>query len=62
MKYKVIIRCQDCMDDFSDSMGCNDGIPWTLGPFNTTEEAEKAGEEEVKDCSPWYYTIKEMEE
>lgn len=57
MKYRVTIRCTYCMDDIQDSMGCNDGIPWSIDEFNTEAEAKAAGEKECEDCGPWYYII-----
>jgi hypothetical protein len=55
-KWIAYCWCRDCTGE--DYMGCNDGEPWTLGPFPTREEAEAAGEAESNKAGPYEYEVR----
>ena len=68
MSYLVEVWCGDCRHE--DPLGCFDGgSEWITGEglgskseaveFKTREEAEDAGDEQVRNCGPWRYTIHE---
>lgn len=58
MRYEVICSCRDCTG--SDPMGCYDGEEWSLGEFDTLDDAIEAGHIEVDDVGPWEYRIVEL--
>lgn len=41
-------------------MGCYDGEEWSLGEFDTLDDAIEAGHIEVDDVGPWEYRIVEL--
>lgn len=55
-RYYAVVWCPDC--NGVDFQGCFDGSVERLGPFDTREEADRAGQEMVGD-NIWKFEVED---